>query len=199
MEKINNNPGMFPNNRSGQNDGINNTMQALTTGQEVESPYKPGTPAGRTLRSIDTDKLDPAIGSNCKIEQEQTYIGRAESTPTTPSPLKPNRDRRSTSTDQQEHHDTKQAAKCNDTHEISTHNNDHVDDTANMTRIDRHIAASKASFDSIVANTALVVTTIGIYELSVINISAAATRYHSRSPNSTYLKWASNFGTHDST
>jgi hypothetical protein len=150
----------FPNNRSGQDDGIKKTTHALTTSKEVESPDKPGTPAAKTLRSIDTDKLDPATGSSCKIEQEQTYTGNADPTPTTPSPLKPNRDGCSTSTDQQEDYDTKQTAKCKDTHEISAHNSDHADDTANMTQIDQHIAASKAPFDSIVATTALVVSTV---------------------------------------
>jgi hypothetical protein len=151
MEK-NSNPGMFPNSRSGKDDGIEKMMHTFTTSKEVEKPDKPGTPAAKALKSIDTDELDPAIGSKCKTEQEQTYIESAESTPTTPSPLKLNRDECSTSTDQKEHHDTKQAAKCKDTHEISTHTSDHVDDTANMTRIDRHIAASKSPFDSIVAS-----------------------------------------------
>ena len=115
MENISN-PGMFPNSRSGQDDGIKKKMHTLTTSKEVESPDKPGTPAAKALRSIGTDKLDPAIGPSCKIEQEQTYIESAESTPTTPSaPLKPNRDECSTSTDQQEHYDTKQAAKFKDT------------------------------------------------------------------------------------
>jgi hypothetical protein len=55
------------------------------------------------------------------------------------------------------------------------HDNDYVDDNENLTPINRHIAASKSLFDSTAAASALVVTTFGIYELSVINISTAAT------------------------
>jgi hypothetical protein len=50
-----------------------------------------------------------------------------------------------------------------------TNHSDHIDNTTNTTRIDRHITASKEPFDSIVATTALIATTVGIYELSVIN------------------------------
>jgi hypothetical protein len=185
MEKIDN-PGALPNNTSRQNTGINKTMHTATTGKEVESLYKSKseTPDRETLRSIETDKLDPAIGSNCRIEQEQAYIESAEATPTT-SPLNSYRDKRSASTDHQEHYDTKQGAKCNGTHKISTHDNDHVEDNENMTRINRHIAASKSSFDSAVATIALIVTTVGIYELSVIKISTAATT--SSSPTQPHL------------
>jgi hypothetical protein len=132
MEKIDN-PGTLP------NTGINKTMNTFATSKEVGSLYKSKseTPDRETPKSIETDKLDPAVGPNCRIEQEQAYIESAESTPAALSPLNPYRDRRSpTSTgQQQEHCDTKQGAKCNDTHEISTHDNDHVDDNENMTRI----------------------------------------------------------------
>jgi hypothetical protein len=77
--------------------------------------------------------------------------------------------------DQHEHYDTKQDAKCNGTHKMSAHDNDYVDDNDNMTPINRHIAASKSLFDSTVAASALIVTTFGIYELSIINISTVAT------------------------
>jgi hypothetical protein len=44
--------------------------------------------------------------------------------------------------DQQEHYDTKQGAKCNGTHKMSAHDNEHVDNNENMILINRHIAAS---------------------------------------------------------
>jgi hypothetical protein len=133
-------------------------IHTFTTRKEVENLDKPGTTTTKMLEYIGTDKLDPAIGSSCKIEQEQTYIEGSESTPMTQSPPKLNRDGCSS------HRrikmiptsDTKQADKCKDSHEISAHHSDHVDSTANMTRIDRHITVSKAPFDSIVPAIALI-------------------------------------------
>ena len=66
-------------------------------------------------------------------------------------------------------YDIKQADKGKDSHEIPRH---HIDNTANTTRIGRHITKSKEPFNSIVAAIALTATTVGIYELSVVmNIS----------------------------
>jgi hypothetical protein len=81
---------------------------------------------------------------------------------------------------------------------MSAHDNDHVDNNGNMTSINRHIAASKSLLDFAAAASALIATTFGIYELSVINISTAATASPSPPPppNRTNLKWASSFGTH---
>jgi hypothetical protein len=53
---------------------------------------------------------------------------------------------------------------------MSAHDKDYVDDNENMTLINRHIATSKSLFDSrTAAASALVVTTAGIYEMSVIS------------------------------
>ena len=40
MENISN-PGMFPNSRSGQDDGIKKKMHTLTTSKEVRAPTNP--------------------------------------------------------------------------------------------------------------------------------------------------------------
>jgi hypothetical protein len=130
MER-NNNQGMLPKNRSGKDDEIIKMIHTLTTRKEGENLDKPGTTTTETFEYIDTDKLDPTIGSNCKIEQEQTFIEGSESTPTTQSLPKLNRDERLSPTDQKEHYDTKQADKGKDNHEISTH---HIDNTAKIRR-----------------------------------------------------------------
>jgi hypothetical protein len=112
--------------------------------------------------------MHPITGPICKIKQERNFIESSKPVLTTQSLSKLNRVERLSPTDQKENCDTKQADKGKDSHEISTHR---IDNTANTIKIDRHITESKESFNSIAATIALIVTTVGIYELSVMNIS----------------------------
>jgi hypothetical protein len=85
--------------------------------------------------------------------------------------------KRSGTLDRHEHHDTKQGAKCDGTHKMSAHDSGYVDENENLALVNRRVVASKSSFDSTVAASALIATTFGmhIYELSVICISTVAT------------------------
>jgi hypothetical protein len=67
MDKIDKS-GVLPNNTNRQNTGINKAMHNSMPGKEVDEHYKSVAPGREALRSFETDKLDPAVRSNCRIE-----------------------------------------------------------------------------------------------------------------------------------
>jgi hypothetical protein len=91
-----------------------------------------------------------------------------ESIPTIQNLSKLDREERPSPTDKKEHYNTRQADKSKDSHEVPRH---HIDNTVYTTRIGRHTTKSKERFNSIVAAIALVITIVGIYMLSVMDIS----------------------------
>jgi hypothetical protein len=166
--KRNNTNAMLPENSSGKDDEAMKMIHNISTAKQGEEPNSHGITTTEALEHIELDKLDPTTGSIREIKQERSLAIGSESALTTQSLSKLNRDERSSPTDKKEHYDIKQADKGNDSHETPRH---HINNTVNTTRIGRHITKSKGPSNSIVAAIALAVIIVGIYELSVMDIS----------------------------
>jgi hypothetical protein len=101
----------LPENSSGKDDETMKMIHHISTAKQGEEPNKHGTTTTETPEYIDTDKLDPTIGSIREIKQERNLIEGSESIPTTQSLSKLNRDERLSPTDIKEQCDIKQADK----------------------------------------------------------------------------------------
>ena len=59
---------MLPENSSGKDDETREMIHNISTAKQGEEPNKHGTTTTEALEYIDTDKLDPTIGSIRKIK-----------------------------------------------------------------------------------------------------------------------------------